>query len=75
MTFIDAVIKSAHSTQKWTPSRMNTTIKGPAIFLAQFMGDRPPFDNLKNNALSMDVSALGYIRSTTPKLGTAGASI
>src|SRR5688572_29813176 len=23
------------------------TIKGPAIFLAQFMADRPPFDNLK----------------------------
>jgi sugar phosphate isomerase/epimerase len=23
------------------------TIKGPAIFLAQFMGDNPPFDNLK----------------------------
>jgi len=23
------------------------TIKGPAIFLAQFMGDQPPFDNLK----------------------------
>ena len=21
------------------------TIKGPAIYLAQFMGDRPPFDN------------------------------
>jgi len=24
-----------------------TTIKGPAIFLAQFMGDTPPFNNLK----------------------------
>ncbi|MGN5029809.1 hypothetical protein ACTFBV_14745 [Aeromonas rivipollensis] len=22
------------------------TIKGPAIFLAQFMGDKPPFDTL-----------------------------
>jgi sugar phosphate isomerase/epimerase len=25
-----------------------TTIKGPAIFLAQFMGDEAPFNNLKN---------------------------
>ncbi|HMG68965.1 MAG TPA: sugar phosphate isomerase/epimerase [Chitinophagaceae bacterium] len=25
-----------------------TTIKGPAIFLAQFMGDEPPFNNLKS---------------------------
>jgi sugar phosphate isomerase/epimerase len=24
------------------------TIKGPGIFLAQFMGDKPPFDNLEN---------------------------
>ncbi|HLX91547.1 MAG TPA: TIM barrel protein, partial [Puia sp.] len=24
------------------------TIKGPAIFLAQFMGEKPPFDSLKN---------------------------
>ena len=24
-----------------------TTLKGPAIFLAQFMGDEPPFNNLK----------------------------
>ena len=26
------------------------TIKGPAIFLAQFMGDEAPFDNLANLA-------------------------
>lgn len=25
-----------------------TTIKGPGIFLAQFMGDRPPFNNLED---------------------------
>src|SRR5213075_3387236 len=24
-----------------------TTLKGPGIFLAQFMGDNPPFDNLE----------------------------
>jgi len=24
-----------------------TTLKGPAIFLAQFMGDEPPFNDLK----------------------------
>jgi len=27
-----------------------TTIKGPGIFLAQFMGDTPPFDSLENIA-------------------------
>ncbi|MGH2645118.1 MAG: sugar phosphate isomerase/epimerase, partial [Chitinophagaceae bacterium] len=34
------------------------TIKGPAIFLAQFMGDKPPFDNLKN--VCRWAAALGY---------------
>jgi len=40
------------------------TIKGPAIFLAQFMGDRPPFDNLKNICKWM--SSLGYIGVQLP---------
>jgi sugar phosphate isomerase/epimerase len=34
------------------------TIKGPAIFLAQFMGDEPPFDNL--TTISKWVASLGY---------------
>jgi sugar phosphate isomerase/epimerase len=34
------------------------TIKGPGIFLAQFMGDKAPFDNLKNAAKW--ASDLGY---------------
>jgi len=34
------------------------TIKGPAIFLAQFMGEEPPFDNLDN--LAGWTSGLGY---------------
>lgn len=34
------------------------TIKGPAIFLAQFMGDEPPFDNLKT--ICNWVASLGY---------------
>jgi len=34
------------------------TIKGPAIFLAQFMGDQPPFDNLKT--ICKWVASLGY---------------
>jgi sugar phosphate isomerase/epimerase len=34
------------------------TIKGPAIFLAQFLGDKPPFDNLEN--LAAWASGLGY---------------
>ncbi|HEX5171711.1 MAG TPA: sugar phosphate isomerase/epimerase [Cyclobacteriaceae bacterium] len=34
------------------------TIKGPAIFLAQFMGDEAPFDNLKT--ICQWVASLGY---------------
>jgi sugar phosphate isomerase/epimerase len=34
------------------------TIKGPAIFLAQFMGDEAPFNNLEN--ISTWVASLGY---------------
>ena len=34
------------------------TIKGPAIFLAQFAGDEPPFNSLENNCRW--VSELGY---------------
>ncbi|MGC2029632.1 MAG: sugar phosphate isomerase/epimerase [Steroidobacteraceae bacterium] len=40
------------------------TIKGPAIFLAQFMGDQAPFDNLKNICHWM--SSLGYIGVQLP---------
>jgi sugar phosphate isomerase/epimerase len=25
-----------------------TTVKGPGLFLAQFLGDHPPFNNLEN---------------------------
>ncbi|WP_116108311.1 sugar phosphate isomerase/epimerase family protein [Lewinella sp. IMCC34191] len=35
-----------------------TTIKGPAIFLAQFMGDEPPFNNLDDICRYM--AGLGY---------------
>lgn len=34
------------------------TIKGPAIFLAQFLGDKAPFDNLKN--ICEWAAGLGY---------------
>ena len=34
------------------------TIKGPAIFLAQFMGEEPPFDTLEN--LASWAASLGY---------------
>jgi sugar phosphate isomerase/epimerase len=34
------------------------TIKGPAIFLAQFMSDKPPFNNLENACRYM--ASLGY---------------
>jgi sugar phosphate isomerase/epimerase len=40
------------------------TLKGPAIFLAQFMGDQPPFDNLKT--ICKWVSSLGYIGVQLP---------
>ena len=35
-----------------------TTIKGPGIFLAQFMGDKPPFHDLK--AICLWAEALGF---------------
>ena len=34
------------------------TIQGPAIFLAQFMGDKPPFNNLKT--ICKWAASLGY---------------
>jgi sugar phosphate isomerase/epimerase len=37
---------------------VNSPIKGPGIFLAQFLGDDPPFDNLDH--ISKWVSDLGY---------------
>lgn len=37
---------------------MNTQIKGPAIFLAQFAGDDAPFNNLDN--ITKWVASLGY---------------
>jgi sugar phosphate isomerase/epimerase len=35
-----------------------TTIQGPAIFLAQFLGDQPPFDNLES--ICKWAKSLGY---------------
>jgi sugar phosphate isomerase/epimerase len=40
------------------------TLKGPAIFLAQFMGDEPPFDNLKS--ICKWVASLGYVGVQIP---------
>ncbi|MEO5977443.1 MAG: sugar phosphate isomerase/epimerase [Chryseolinea sp.] len=40
------------------------TIKGPAIFLAQFMGDAAPFDNLKS--ICKWAASLGYIGVQIP---------
>ena len=34
------------------------TIQGPAIFLAQFLGDEPPFDSLEH--LAQWAAGLGY---------------
>ncbi len=41
-----------------------TTIKGPAVFLAQFMGDTPPFDTLDN--IAGWAADLGYIGVQIP---------
>jgi sugar phosphate isomerase/epimerase len=40
------------------------TIKGPAIFLAQFMGDKPPFDSLETICRWM--ASLGYVGVQIP---------
>jgi len=39
-------------------------IKGPAIFLAQFLGDKPPFDSLKN--ITAWAKNLGYLGIQIP---------
>ncbi|MBS1632692.1 MAG: sugar phosphate isomerase/epimerase [Bacteroidetes bacterium] len=41
-----------------------TTIKGPAIFLAQFMGDKPPFHNLKS--ICQWAKSLGFVAVQIP---------
>lgn len=40
------------------------TIKGPAIFLAQFMGDKAPFNNLKS--ICQWAASLGYVGVQIP---------
>jgi sugar phosphate isomerase/epimerase len=40
------------------------TIKGPGIFLAQFMGDEPPFDNLEN--IGKWAADLGFVGVQIP---------
>lgn len=41
-----------------------TNIQGPAIFLAQFMGDQPPFNNLKS--ICEWAAGLGYVGVQLP---------
>jgi sugar phosphate isomerase/epimerase len=41
-----------------------TTIKGPAIFLAQFLGDQPPFNSLAS--ICKWAAALGYVGVQLP---------
>ncbi|KAJ2955986.1 hypothetical protein NQZ79_g8090 [Umbelopsis isabellina] len=40
------------------------TIQGPAIFVAQYLGDKPPFDNLDN--IAEWASGLGYVGIQIP---------
>jgi hypothetical protein len=46
-------------------------IKGPALFLAQFMGDEPPFNSLP--AITAWAKSLGYIGSSSCHPGTAAS--
>ena len=41
-----------------------TTVKGPAIFLAQFMGDKPPFNDMKS--ICQWAKSLGFIGVQIP---------
>lgn len=41
-----------------------STIKGPAIFLAQFLGDEPPFNNLEN--IARWAARLGFVGVQIP---------
>jgi sugar phosphate isomerase/epimerase len=41
-----------------------TTINGPALFLAQFMGDEPPFNTLEN--IARWAAELGFIGVQIP---------
>ena len=41
-----------------------TTLRGPAIFLAQFMGDQPPFNDLKS--ICQWVKSLGFVGVQIP---------
>jgi sugar phosphate isomerase/epimerase len=41
-----------------------TTVKGPAIFLAQFMGDQPPFNDLRS--ICKWVKSLGFVGVQIP---------
>jgi hypothetical protein len=43
------------------------TIKGPAIFLAQFLSEEEPFNSLEN--ICQWAASLGYKRSADPFLG------
>ena len=45
------------------------TIKGPGIFLAQFLGDEAPFNSLDSIADYM--AGLGYKRIATPYMGSS----
>jgi len=44
------------------------TVKGPAIFLAQFMGDEPPFNSLRS--ISKWAAKLGYVGVQIPSWDT-----
>src|SRR5690606_6388258 len=45
-------------------SDLMTNIQGPAIFLAQFLGDQPPFNNLKS--ICEWAAGLGYVGVQLP---------
>ena len=48
------------------------TVKGPAIFLAQFAGDQKPFNKLED--IAKWAAGLGLQGHPDPQLGSSGSS-
>ncbi|GIS19157.1 MAG: hypothetical protein CM15mP120_10730 [Pseudomonadota bacterium] len=65
MRFIEQVVASSKAGGQWVslwhPKREGDmrTLKGPAIFLAQFMADEEPFNSI--DAMAQWASQLGFV--------------
>jgi hypothetical protein len=63
-----AIIGPAVGTVKHCAAGYTSRMKGPAIFLAQFAGTKPPFDRLESMAQWPQVGYVGVQVPTDPKL-------